>query len=66
MFLTIESVTRSGASVWTAVGVDAEGQRHRFAGDWRPMRDVADAIDAGEVIEIDVSDWQLLGGPTDD
>jgi len=62
MKLTVESVHyEPGSTIATAIGVDENGQRWHFAGDWRPMRDVAEALKAGEDVKVDVESWQIMG-----
>jgi hypothetical protein len=38
-----------------------------FAGDWRPMRNIAEALHAGDQVEVELEDWQITGirGVTD-
>ena len=48
-------------SIGYGVGLDEEGRRIRFAGDWRPIEALAEALDAGEVVEAEVEGWQILG-----
>ena len=62
--LTI-SVERVTIPPWSTIGfglgVDEESRRVRFASDWRPLRDLGEAlVDTGEPIEVEVADWQVL------
>jgi hypothetical protein len=49
-----------GSTVATGEAVDAIGRAILFAGDWRPMRTIAEALEAGEVVEVALEDWQVL------
>lgn len=44
----------------TAEDVDS-GRRVRFGGDHRPMRDVREALAAGDEVLVDLEGWQILG-----
>ncbi len=63
MQVLVEEVYPNGAwaTTWTGEGVDFDtGQRVTFVGDWRPMRDIGDAIaELGEAVLADVPDWAL-------
>jgi hypothetical protein len=50
-----------GETITIGVGTDDEGHEVRFAGDWRPMREIADAIERGEEPEAEIPDWAVLG-----
>jgi hypothetical protein len=41
-------------------GVNEEGEDVRFAGDWRPMSDIAEAVEAGERPMAEVPSWAIL------
>jgi hypothetical protein len=46
-----------------ATGLDEQDRKVRFAGDWRPMRDLGLAIAAGSIedpIEVEIESWQIL------
>lgn len=61
MKLTVKKVyeiERSGLA--TALGEDETGDIWRFSGDWRPMRDIEWALNAGEHPEVDVEQHQLI------
>lgn len=48
------------ATVWRAIGRDAETDQFvGFTGDWRPMRDIWEALDHGEEPVAEVPDWAL-------
>lgn len=47
-------------SVWTGRGTDENGRVIRFAGDWRPMRDLAQALEVEPEIPVEVPWWSVL------
>ena len=49
-----------GSTVGTGVGLDAEGNEITFAADWRPALALAEALAAGEEVEVVLQDWQVL------
>ena len=49
-----------GCTVGTGVGLDAEGNEVTFAADWRPALALAEALAAGEEVEVLLEDWQVL------
>lgn len=58
----VESVEPQG-SVSIGRGTCAECDASiTFAGDWRPMADIAAAIEAGEIPDPIVPNWAILGG----
>lgn len=58
--VSVTSVVPNG-SIAIAFGTNVEtGKKVSFGGDWRPLRDVAEAIDNGEYVEVEVEEWQLL------
>lgn len=64
--IRVHQVSQEG-SIATAVGYDIDtGERIAFHGDWRPMRDVCEAIaTAAEEDDLPVcvvEPWQLAGG----
>lgn len=62
MLLHVSSVDRNGdGTVWTGIGRDDEGEEVTFAGDWRPMEEIALAIERGEEPEAEVPDWAVIG-----
>lgn len=48
-------------SVAIGTGLDDDGKTVRFGGDWRPMADIAQALEAGEDVEVELEGWQILG-----
>lgn len=50
-------------TVWTGVAVDEAGKRWCFAGDWRPMMRLWEALDSGDCCDpqVELEPWQLLG-----
>lgn len=63
MIVIITSIRpNTGETVTVAEGVREDGSPVTFAGDWRPMRDLARAFaDIGEPIEVEIEDWQVIG-----
>lgn len=49
-----------GSTIWLGVGETRKGKRLHFAGDWRPMRDIAEAMEEGEIAMVDLEPWQIL------
>ncbi len=49
-----------GCTVALGEGLDECGRAVSFAGDWRPMRAIAEALEAGEPVEVYLDDWQVL------
>jgi len=57
-----------GQSVWSGEGtiqwedgVEIEnGDRVRFAGDWRPMRGLAEAVEEHGEVAVELEGWQIL------
>jgi hypothetical protein len=62
MKLTVTRVEYTGGTIATGWGVDAEGEEFRFAGDWRPLKDIADALEAGEEVVADVPSYAIIEG----
>lgn len=50
-----------GSTIATADGAREDGSPITIAGDWRPMRDLADAVAEHGPIEVEVEDWQVIG-----
>lgn len=50
-------------TVWEAEGIDADnGTSVRFAGDWRPMQELDNAVRYGdEEVVANVEEWQVIG-----
>ena len=49
-----------GSTIWMGVGETKEGKRIHFAGDWRPMRDINEALDEGVVAMVELEPWQIM------
>ena len=49
-----------GCTVTLGEGLDECGRAVSFAGDWRPMLAIAQALDRGEAVEVYLADWQVL------
>ena len=49
-----------GCTVALGEGFDECGRAVSFVGDWRPMRACAEALVAGEVVEVSLEQWQVL------
>lgn len=61
MKVQVTDVTyEAGSTIAIGYGTDEDGKQVRFAGDWRPMRDIAQALNIGEYVEVEVADWQLI------
>ncbi len=59
--LVLEVLSEPGTTVVTAIGEDESGAQVRFAGDHRPMNDLAYALAMGETdLYVEVEDWQIL------
>lgn len=63
MILDVIEVTPApGSTVWVGVGVTPFGRTVKFAGDWRPMRDLAqDLAGREEPLQAEVESWAILG-----
>jgi hypothetical protein len=62
VILNVHAIKYDGKStIAIGVGTDDGGNEVRFAGDWRPMQDIAEAIQRGEIPEVEVPDWAVLG-----
>lgn len=59
MRITVTGISMAG-SIAYGYGRSDDGRQVRFAGDWRPMRDIDRALKAGEEVEVEVEDWQVL------
>jgi len=42
------------------IGLDPDGHRVEFLGDWRAMRDMRDGLDGPEPVYAHVESWQVL------
>ncbi len=49
-----------GCTVALGEGLDECGRAVSFAGDWRPMLAIAEALDRGEPVEAHLDDWQVI------
>jgi hypothetical protein len=49
-----------GSTVATGEALDALGRSIFFAGDWKPMLQIAEALEAGERVEVYLRSWQIL------
>lgn len=57
---TVEVPAFSTIGVGEGINVDT-GERVRFGGDHRPMRDLAFAVEREQRVLVEVEDWQVLG-----
>jgi hypothetical protein len=53
-----------GCTVALGEGLDECGRALSFAGDWRPMLAIAEALGAGEPVEVHLATWQVLSWRT--
>jgi hypothetical protein len=61
MRVRVERILQRAGSVWVAEGaVLVEPKVVQFAGDWRPMLDVMEALVRGDEVIAEVEDWQVL------
>jgi hypothetical protein len=61
--LVKEVFPHPGGTVWVAEGTDTEtGREVQFAGDWRPMRWIFEAVhtEGRDDVIAEVPDWALL------
>ncbi len=49
-----------GCTVALGEGLDEHGRAISFAGDWRPMLAISEALDRGEPVEGYLHDWQVV------
>jgi hypothetical protein len=42
------------------IGLDDDGHRVEFLGDWRDLADLQAALDGPEPVYVEVEDWQVL------
>lgn len=49
-----------GSTVALGEGIDERGRVVSFAGDWRPMLAIAEALEAGEEVQVYLDGWQIL------
>ena len=62
MTLTLNQVSiPAGSTIGCGLGVDERGCRVRFASDWRPLRDLGEALAVmAAPIEVEVADSRVL------
>ena len=48
------------STVATGEAVDAIGRAILFGGDWRPMLEIAEALERGEAVEVYLREYQIL------
>ena len=61
LHLTVTSVRLTpGCTVALGEGLDVCGRVVSFAGDWPPMRQVAEALEGGKPVEVYVHEYQIL------
>jgi len=62
MLLTVEGLhpASDGGSVTLLLAHEEDGTPHTVASDWRPAQDILNALEAGEHVEVEVEDWQIL------
>jgi hypothetical protein len=61
--LQVTGPVRDEGTVFLLKGVDAQGDSWVFAADHRPAQAILEALEADEVVEVSIEDWQILGGP---
>ena len=49
-----------GSTISTGRALDDEGRALIFAGDWRAMLAIAEALEAGEEVQVYLEHWQVL------
>lgn len=49
-----------GSTIWIGRGTTKDGRHITFAGDWRPMRDIYEALDAGDIAMVELESWQIM------
>lgn len=58
--ITITGLVSNQGTIVVFEGETDDGVIVQFGVDWRPARDIAQALEEGEIIEVDVADWQIL------
>lgn len=53
-----------GSSVGIGHATDTQGQAITFAGDWRPMLLIAEALHDGEEVEVWLDGWEIISWGT--
>lgn len=51
---------KPGCTVALGEGIDDCGRVVSFAGDWRPMLAIAEALEVGESVEVSLDWWQVI------
>ena len=57
---TVNPAPSAMSTIITASGLDEEGNRVTFGGDWRPMRDLASIVEQEGEVDCCVESWQVL------
>lgn len=60
MIVNVDTTFYRSGSIGYAKGTDEKGDTVYFATDWRPIRDMADALKAGEEVQCEVEQWMLI------
>lgn len=62
MKVEVERVAATGGSIAIGYGYEVEsGDRIKFAGDTRMMAVIHEALEAEEVVEVELEGWEILG-----
>lgn len=59
--LTVTKPVSNEGSVVVLAGEDEDGTTWYFAADHRPAWAIVEALEAGEDVEVEVEEWQLMG-----
>lgn len=60
MLVKVKSIGEFGESVVTALAETEDGQIISFAGSWREMIIIAEALDENKEPEVEIESWQIL------
>ena len=60
MMVNVTHVQYSGGTIATGSGTDERGRTVTFAGDWRPMQTLAEAVESEGEVEVYVPEWAVL------
>lgn len=60
MLVLVHSVETTSGSLAIGEGVDESEDFVRFVGEPRMMSAIGEAIEAGEDVEVDVEEWQIV------
>ena len=60
MRVEVTAVDYSSGGIAVGHGLNDQLETVIFAGDWRPMLQIAEALDDGEIVEVELEDWQIL------